>query len=338
MPTTKKSAARKSSTARKIPMVPGRKASLPVLYGDTPTFLGVDRVRVPDQVAGRQVVFMGVPIEGAVTWGSYSGCELATKIIRHASARYGAFLPERGVDVLDHLHMADGGDVAVIPGDMAASLAQVRAKAGGIYGQGAMPVFFGGDHTYSPDVVAALAEWTDGPVGVIQLDSHLDNAPDFGGDKFARCAPLYRIPRLKGVRAKSVVQLGIRGPRNSPLQMALAQEAGCTVITTHQFRAQGPERTLEQALEIAHRGTRAVYLTICSDILDAAHNPGGAPDFDGLNSHELFNLVHGIAKAGIRGMDFVEIYPFQDTANRSAHLAVWTIVHALAGLVQGARI
>lgn len=337
MPKKKTSNDKKMPSARIAPMIPGRQATLPKVFGDTPTFLGVDRIRVPDQVAGRQIVFMGVPIEGTITWGSFSGCELATKTIRHASARYGAFLPERDVDVLDHFHMADGGDVAVIPGDMAASLAGVKTAAAGIYRHGAIPVFLGGDHTYTPEVISALAEWTGGPVGVIQLDAHLDNAPEFAGDPYARCAPLYRIPRMPGVRGESVVQVGVRGPRNSPYQIALAKEAGCTVITSHQFRQQGMEKTIAQALDIAHRNTKAVYLTICSDILDAAHNPGGAPDFDGLTSHELFEMVYGLAQGGLQGLDFVEIYPFQDPGNRSAHLAVWTIIHALAGLVKGKK-
>ncbi|MBF0528909.1 MAG: hypothetical protein HQK55_06500, partial [Deltaproteobacteria bacterium] len=78
MPRKKTSEPAKTTAPRMTPMVPGRMTTLPKVFGDTPSFLGVDLIHVPDQVPGHQIVFMGVPIEGAVTWGSYSGCELTT--------------------------------------------------------------------------------------------------------------------------------------------------------------------------------------------------------------------------------------------------------------------
>jgi agmatinase len=94
----------------------------------------------------------------------------------------------------------------------------------------------------------------------------------------------------------------------------------------------GFSTVVEEALETAHQGTRAVYPIICSDISDAAVNPGGPPDFDGLSPHELFQLVHRVAFQGIRGLGYGEIYPLQDSANRSSHLAVWFLLDALAGM------
>jgi agmatinase len=323
------------STPKKEPMAPNRMAHLPKVYGDTPTFLGCAPVDLPDGVEAGNVVLMGVPWEGAVTWGSFSGCELATKTIRHASARYGGYLPEYEVDVLERLTLRDAGDLRITPGDGEATMAEVRTAAGTVYARGGLPVFFGGDHSYTPEVVRALAEHTDGEIGVIHLDAHLDNMPEFGGDPLARCGPLHRVIQCPGVRSRSVVHLGIRGPRNAPLQMALAREAGSRVITMREIRDRGLLSAMDEALEVARRGTRAVYLTICSDILDAATNPGGPPDFDGLTSHELFELVHGVALQGVRGIDYVEIYPLQDPTNRSSHLAVWTLLHALAGVAMG---
>ena len=66
---------------RNLPMVPGRKVALPRVYGDTPTFLGVPRLdlRAPPRDAPDAVV-VGVPWEGTVTWGSFTGCELAHRL------------------------------------------------------------------------------------------------------------------------------------------------------------------------------------------------------------------------------------------------------------------
>lgn len=51
-----------------IPMVHSGKSSLPVVYGDTRRCFGV--------LIGSMAEY-DVPWEGSVTWGTYSGCELA---------------------------------------------------------------------------------------------------------------------------------------------------------------------------------------------------------------------------------------------------------------------
>lgn len=310
-------------------------ADLPTLYGDTPTFLGAEAISLPDGAGGRDVVFVGVPWEGPVTWGGYSGCELAVKTVRRASARYGGYLPDYDIDALEHLKLADAGDVAVTPGDSPATMAAIRSAAGQVASAGARPFFLGGDHSYTPEVVAGLAESLNGPVGVIHLDAHTDNMPAFGQDPLARCCPLYRIYDLEGVRNESVVHFGIRGPRNSPLQTELARRAGARMMTMAQVRRMGFDAAVTEAIEIANQGTAGVYLTICSDILEAAFNPGGPPDFGGLTPGELFRLTNRAARRGLAGMDFVEIYPPSDPQDRSSHLAAWTFIHALCGLVMG---
>ena len=90
-------------------MVPGRKSNLPRIYGDTPSFLGCPVLSHYGIEKGYDYIFAGVPWEGTVTWGSYSGCELAPKSIRHASARYGGYLPEYDIDFFDHISLAEIG-------------------------------------------------------------------------------------------------------------------------------------------------------------------------------------------------------------------------------------
>ena len=85
--------------------------------------------------------------------------------------------------------------------------------------------------------------------------------------------------------------------------------------------------------KIASEGTEAVYLSICSDVLDFAFNPGGPVDGNGLTSYELVELVHEFAKLGIRGMDYVEVYPQQDTNDNSSHFVSTVVLYALAGRI-----
>jgi len=318
-------------------MEPHGRERLPRMFGDLPTMLGGRPALSPGEMAGLDVVFLGLPWEGTLTWGGFSGCELATKTIRHASARYGTYLPEYDLDAGEFLSLGDGGDLAVIPGDPEATMAAIRAKVAEVYLSGALPFLFGGDHSTTPEAVAALAERTGGRVGVLHLDAHLDNMPEYRDDPYARCSPLHRIINQKGVRSQSVVHFGIRGPRNSPFQAQLARESGARIMTIREIRQKGLENALQEALDLVHQGTEAVFLTVCSDILDAAHNPGGPPDFGGLTSGELLELTYQAAARGIKGMDFVEVYPLQDPQGRSSHLAVWAFVHALVGLAASRR-
>jgi agmatinase len=246
-------------------------------------------------------------------------------------------LPEYDIDALNHLQIADSGDVAVDPNDAKETMRRVFEKANEIYRSGSIPLALGGDHSFSPEIVRALSGKVDGQIGVIHFDAHLDNVKRFGNDDFPRCGPLHRIAQIEKVRNESIVQIGIRGPRNSPAQLEYAREMGTTVITTRQVRRQGIEAVIEQALAIAQEGTQCLYVTICSDVVDAAFNPGGPPDFDGFFPHELFRALYRLGESGIAGLDYVEVYPVQDPYAFSSHLAAWAIIHALAGLATRKR-
>ncbi|MFX0195078.1 MAG: agmatinase family protein [Candidatus Hodarchaeota archaeon] len=315
-----------------IPMVANRKSSLPLIYGDTPSFLGCDIIRSKEEAQGFDVAVIGVPWEGTITWGGYSGCELAPKAIRHAAARYGGFLPEYEINLFDYLTIGDFGDVRVNPCDPEETMKMVEVKAGEIYRGNAIPIALGGDHSFTPEIVKALCEHVSGKVGIIHFDAHLDNAKDFGEDAFPRCGPLYRITQIPQVKTTSIVHIGIRGPRNTPNQLRYAKEVGAKIFTIREIRELGIEKVIGLAINTAYNGTKAVYVTICSDAVDAAYNPGGPPDFDGLSPHELFYSLHRLGLEGIAGLDFVEVYPLQDNNGFSSHLVAWALIHALVGI------
>jgi agmatinase len=318
-----------------IPMVPNRKTSLPLIYGDTPSFLGSSIAGTSSDFKDSDVVVMGVPWEGTITWGSYTGCELAPKVIRHAAARYGGYLPEYKINFFDYLNMADAGDVQINASDPDKTMEMIRAKADEIYKHNSIPIAFGGDHSYTPEIVKALRDNTQGKIGVIHFDAHLDNMKSFNEeDRFPRCGPIYRLAQIPQVKKDSIVHIGIRGPRNAPSQFEYAEEIGATVFTNRDIRNEGIEKIISRAIERAYDGTDAVYVTICSDVVEAAYNPGGPPDFDGLSPHELFYALNQLGWHGIRGLDFVEIYPMYDVNGMSAHLATWSIIHALVGMAE----
>jgi len=311
---------------------PGRE--IPEIFSGIPSFIGMPVIQEKNKIKDYDIVIMGAPWEGVVTWGSYSGCELATKSIRAASIRYSGFLPEMGFDIFDYLKVGDYGDVPTVPGDISTTLDNIQKKAGDIYQQGAIPITFGGDHSISIPVVRALADHTDGNVGIVHLDAHMDNMDIYEGEIYARCCPLHRIYEIENVNPKNVVHMGIRGPRNNPKQVEIAKEKGATIITSFEMRLNGIEAAVKKALEVAQDGTEAVYVTVCFDVLDVAFNPGGSADFNGLTSFELSLVLHKLATAGIHGFDIVEIYPPSDVNNVSSHAAVWMSLYVMSGIVK----
>ena len=315
-----------------IPMVPQRKASLPKVYGDTPSFLGIPVLDSQSLTRGYDVIVAGVPWEGTVTWGTFSGCELAPRTIRHASARYGGFLPEYEIDLFDYLKLGDIGDISVSPHSACATMKNVYQMADSIYKNGSIPFVLGGDHSFTPEIIRSLNDNDDGEIGVIHFDAHFDNSSNFGDDVYPRCGPIHRIAQIEKVRKKSIVHVGIRGPRNSPAQYEYAKSMGARVFTIKEIREKGIDAVIEEALARAHEKTKHVFVTICSDCIDAGFNPGGPADFNGLFPNELLTSLHKIGASGISGLDYVEVYPTQDPQGFSSHLASWGIIYLLVGM------
>ncbi|MFD2044929.1 agmatinase family protein [Ornithinibacillus salinisoli] len=308
------------------------------IYGNTPCFLGGKKVSLADDsFQDSDVLIYGVPWEGSVTWGDYTGCELGPKAIRLNSARYSGYLPELNhIDVLRHYAIGDLGDVDVVPADTKETMNRIENFASEVWKTEKFPIAFGGDHGITYPIVKALSEEIDGKVGIIHLDAHYDNHPDYEGELYARNTPFHRIYESDSVRNESIVHMGIHGPRNMPETGKYAKQVGATTITSRDIRLAGDLVDMaRQAYEIASEGTEAVYLSICSDVLDFAFNPGGPVDGNGLTSFELVELVHEFAKLGIRGMDYVEVYPQQDVNDNSSHFVSTVVLYALAGKIFG---
>ncbi|YCA45317.1 agmatinase family protein [Bacillus sp. JZ8] len=308
------------------------------IYGNTPPFLGAKNVSTGKGIEETDVLIYGVPWEGAVTWGDYTGCELGPKVIRLSSARYSGYLPELNhIDVFEHLSLGDMGDVDVVPASVEETMERIETFSKRVWKENKFPVAFGGDHGITYPIMKALTETKQGKkFGIIHLDAHYDNMVSHEGDEFARSTPFARIYELDGIRNESIIHAGIHGPRNKPESGQYAKEAGAETVTIRDIReCMNIKELAQDVYKKASHNVDGVYLTICSDVLDYAFNPGGPVDGNGLTSHELLTLVHEFAKRGIVGMDFVEVYPQQDPSQFSAHFVSTVVLYALAGKIEG---
>ncbi len=304
------------------------------IYQRVPAFMNVPIARTREQLHGYDVAVLGMPWEGSVTWGVSTGAELATKTIRSASVRYSGYMPEVDVNIFDSLTVCDYSDVDVFPGDVEESYRRFESRLRDIYEAGSFPIVIGGDHGITYPAVKVLGEYTEGKIGIIHFDAHYDTKPEFEGDKYARCCPFYNLSELPHVKTSSMVHVGIRGPRNTKSQGDFAKSIGATTITSFEIARRGIEAVIEDAYRIASEGTDKVYVTVCSDILDIAFNPGGPPDPCGLSSYELAYALFTLASRGIGGFDILEFYPPADPNNEASHTAAWLIQYVMAGMVK----
>jgi arginase family enzyme len=304
------------------------------IYGNTPCFLqGENLVAEPQKEKEMDIIVYGVPWEGAVTWGDYTGCELGPKVMRLSSGRYSGYLPELDhLDVFSYLTLGDKGDVAVTPADPEETMKKIRSFSKDVWDGSSFPIALGGDHGITFPIIEGLIESSGKKVGIIHLDAHYDNNLHSNGDPYGRGAPFARLYETEGVVNESLVHMGIHGPRNKPENGKLAQEVGAKTLTIQDIRKAGsPREIARKAYELASKDTDVVYLSICSDVLDHAFNPGGPVDGNGLSSFELLEIVHEVCSLGVVGMDFVEVYPQQDQTDFSSHFASFIALYALAG-------
>ncbi len=307
---------------------------IPEVYSGVPTFLGLPKISNDEDLAKSDIVVMGVPWEGICTYGGFSACELSPKTIREASRRYGGYLPDFDLDIFDHFTGGDFGDCPVQNGDYDFTFKSVREKYKKILDANKIPVVFGGDHSISYPLISEFAKKHNGNIGIIQFDAHMDNMDEFGEEKLARCSPFHRLYEDENIDPTKMVHFGIRGPRNNPAGLKEAKKYGATVLTMMQIRMMGLQEAIQKAISVAGNGTEAIYVTVCSDILDIAFNPAGPPDPCGFTTWELAMALYECGLGGAKAFDYMEIYPLKDPQNTSSHVAVWEAIYFLAGVTK----
>ena len=301
------------------------------IYGNIPCFLGAENL-VKKGSYDTDVIFYGAPFEGESTWGDYTGVELGPKQIRSSSARYSGYLPELDhVDVTEHLSFGDAGDVPFVAHDNEQSYQNIEDFSAELWKTGKFLVGFGGEHGVTYPILKSLAD-SGKKIGIIHLDAHYDNMPDYEGERYARNTPFMRLYETEGVRNQSIIHTGIHGPRNKPETGRYAKENGAVTITINEIReAKDLRAYAKEIYDMAAEDVDVVYLSICSDVLDFAYNPGGPVDGNGLTSYELLTLIHEFGKYGLVGMDYVEVYPMMDANQNSAHFVSCAVLYVLAG-------
>jgi agmatinase len=183
--------------------------------------------------------------------------------------------------------------------------------------QGKFVVALGGEHSITPALVRAHAEFF-GPISVLQCDAHADLVPAYEGDPYSHASAMARVKEVEKV--SHIVAVGIR---------SMSPEEKPFLDLSHTFFAESLHENEEWMDEVVEKLSDPVYLTFDLDVFDSSLMPStGTPEPGGLFWHLTTKLLKKVAqKKRIVGFDVVELCPI--AALKAPDFLAAKLVHKL---------
>lgn len=291
-----------------------------------------DWLRPWDGTAPADVVVLGAPCSRSSI--SHSGAAATPAAMRELFAAVSTYDVERDLDLATALVARDAGDARIHVTDPARSRRAIHDAVATVLARApeALPVIIGGDHAITAPAVEAYRDVRGGPVGLVQLDAHMDvrNLDDGGR---TNGTPIRQLLDGGTVDGRNVAQVGLHAWANARAYREYAREHGVTQITARDV-ARTPIGTIaHRALDAAGDGTRSIYVTLDVDVLDQAHAPGvAAMNPGGMTSWQLFDLMGLLgADPRVAALDVVEIDATLDPRRATVRTALHAVLHFLAG-------
>jgi guanidinobutyrase / D-arginase len=295
-----------------------------------PRFAGpATYARLPrlDEVSSCDVAVVGVPFDSGVTYRP--GARFGPSAIRAGSRLMRNYHP--GLDVLPFAaqQVADAGDIACTPFDIAEAIGQIEAGARSLLETAPHLVTLGGDHTIALPLLRA-AHATYGSLALVHFDAHLDTWDTYFGAAYTHGTPFRRAFEEGLLEPERCAHVGIRGPLFGPDDLTDDEGFGFTIVGAFDYEHRGAE---EVAAQLAARvGDAPVYVSIDVDVLDPAHAPGtGTPEAGGLTSRELLATLRAMDGVRLVAADVVEVAPAYDHAELTT-IAASNVVYELLAL------
>lgn len=285
------------------------------------------------EAQGADVGLIGVPFDTAVM--GRRGCRFGPQGVRSALVFSNVYDPGLDVDLSEGFSLADFGDIDVLQTDVLGTHDRIELVLTEIYKLGLIPVIIGGDHSISYPTVKSLINVTQGKVGVIMIDGHLDVRISHHGE-VSSGTPFRRLMEEPDnpVKPENLVEIGINSWLNSRFYRDYCRDQGVTVIPARAVHQRGIEEVVEEALEKASQGTEAIFLSIDIDGLDMSVAPGTcAPNPGGLTAYEALEAVWLIGRhPKTRGLDVVEVAPPLDQGGLTSMMAAALIMNFFGAL------
>ncbi|MGW7483650.1 agmatinase [Nonomuraea muscovyensis] len=261
-----------------------------------------------DEVGRADVAVVGVPFDSGVSYRP--GARFGPAAVREASRLLRPYHPGLDVSPFERVQVADAGDIAANPFDIAQAIESIEEAADAI---DARLVTIGGDHTIALPLLRSVAR-RHGPVAVLHFDAHLDTWDTYFGAEYTHGTPFRRAVEEGVVDTEALSHVGIRGPLYGRKDLEEDRRLGFGILTAADVLHRGVREVTDVLRQRV--GDRPLYVSIDIDVLDPAHAPGtGTPEAGGLTSRELLEILRGLAGCRIVGADVVEVAPAYDHAD-----------------------
>ena len=287
-------------------------------YAGLSTFARLPRV---EDVFRTDVAVLGVPFDAGVSYRP--GARFGPAHIRQSSRLLRPYNPALDVAPFERQQVADAGDVACNPFDIAEAIGQIQAGATALLALGSRLLTLGGDHTIALPLLRSIHQ-RHGSVAVLHFDAHLDTWDTYFGQPYTHGTPFRRASEEGLIDLSHSMHIGIRGPLYDRLDLADTERLGFDTIHCVEIEELGVAATVARMR--ARLGSGPVYVSVDIDVLDPAHAPAtGTPEAGGMTSRELLGVIRGLVGLDVISADIVEVAPAYDQAEitgiAAAHVA-----------------
>ncbi len=248
------------------------------------------------------VVVFGIGFDGGVSFRA--GAKDAPRALREIT--YTIDPTTERFESFENLKVLDLGDIEEADRDRVFDKAEETAY--NIIKSGKLLTMIGGDHSTTIPVHRGIDRALDEPFGIIHIDAHFDLCDDMEGDRLSHGSTERRALELQNVGStEKLFFVGIRSIESN--ELPFYRENRINVINALDFRKLGAEKAAQKIIQHMSRFNN-IYITIDIDSLDPAYAPGtGTPQFGGLHSRELLDLLFELFKLPVIGFDVVEVAP-----------------------------
>lgn len=272
------------------------------------------------------LAILGVPT--FATSISQTGAHATPGAVRRALGRYSTWSPSRRIDLAESLAPWDRGDVedpdVPVEGEW-----RVRTAASIAAGKARLLLAIGGDNSLSYPVMAGVFGNDLPHAGLITLDAHHDLR-----DGRSNGTPVRDLIEA-GLPGERIVQIGIADWANSRSYANEAHARGVTIIGRNDVARRGITECMNDAVEIAGKGTAGIYVDLDMDVCDRAVAPACPASLPGgLSAAEMMQaaFLAGLEPM-VRAIDIAEIDATRDSADeRTVRLAALCVLEVAAGL------
>lgn len=250
-------------------------------------------------------VITGIPFDMATS--GRSGSRFGPAAIRHASINlvWEHYRWPWDYDIREQLQIIDCGDLIYPTGDIQSFTDILQKHAEDLLCSNKKLFSLGGDHYITLPILRAYSKFFD-KISIIHFDAHTD---DYNDNKFDHGSIMFHAVTEKLINPYLSVQIGIR--------TEYKENFGFTVLNSDYVHSYHFTVVLDKIISVVQ--SSPVYLTFDIDCLDPSIAPGtGTPVIGGLTTYCVLQLIRGLKKLNIIGMDLVEVAPIYDCSQITA--------------------